>query len=404
MRMVLFISMVLLVIGAGYGYAGWRLIGGSGFPVRWRRMTWTLLGLLFILPVGMFILQVARDWGPSSTFLVWPAYVALGFVSFIVTLLLVRDVMWVLSRALGAFRRIAGGANQRKVVEPERRRFLIRASNLGVLGGAALVSGYGIARARRTPPIVPVDVPIPGLHPDLEGFTIVQITDIHVGLTVDRPFVEAIVERANSVAADLVVMTGDLVDGSVGSLRADVEPMGSLASVHGRYFVTGNHEYYSGVEPWIDEVRRLGYRVLLNEHTLISRGQGKILLAGVTDPTGGEFLSSHATSVAKAVEGAPEAHVRILLAHQPKSIFEASGLGVDLQLSGHTHGGQFVPWSFFAAMAQPYISGLHRHENTWVYVSKGAGYWGPPVRVGADSEITLVRLLRAADGSFSGVA
>jgi hypothetical protein len=169
--------------------------------------------------------------------------------------------------------------------------------------------------------------------------------------------------------------------------------MGSLAGVYGRYFVTGNHEYYSGVEPWLEEIRRLGFTVLINQHMVLRRGGGSVVLAGVTDPTGGDFLPTHATSVARALEGSPEADLRILLAHQPKSIFEASRLGIDLQLSGHTHGGQFVPWNFFAAMAQPYISGLHRHERTWIYVSKGAGYWGPPVRVGAASEISLLRLV-----------
>jgi len=417
MRILVFILVVCLIVALGYAYAGWRLIGRSGMNGPRRRFAWFVLVVLYLLPVGMFLLQIVRAWGPSSSVVVWPAYLTLAFASFTVTLLLLRDLARLIMKATQQLvRRLPGGSRGASLVSseneaanprsfsPRRRQFLANASSLGVLGSAALCTGYGVVEARRTPMIVPVDVPITGLHPDLDGFTILQITDLHIGLTVGREFVQSVTARSNRLAPDLVVFTGDLVDGSVPTLQEDVEPMGTLSSVHGRYFVTGNHEYYSGVEPWLDEVRRLGYRVLLNEHALIARGQGKILLAGVTDPTGGDFLSSHATSVAKAVEGAPDAHVRILLAHQPKSIFEAAGLGVDLQLSGHTHGGQFVPWSFFAAMAQPYISGLHRHENTWVYVSKGTGYWGPPVRVGAHSEITLVRLRRAAGETVSGRA
>jgi len=417
MRILVFILVVSLIVALGYAYAGWRLIARSGMDGARRRVAWSVLVILYLLPIGMFLLQIVGAWGPSSSVVVWPAYLTLAFASFTVTLLLLRDLAFL---AMKATAKLVGqwpggsleassvssekeGGNPRSF-SPQRRQFLVNASSLGVLGGAALCTGYGVVEARRTPTVVPVEIPITGLHPDLDGFTILQITDLHIGLTVGREFVQSVTARSNRLAPDLVVFTGDLVDGSVPALQEAVEPMGTLSSVHGRYFVTGNHEYYSGVEPWIDEVRRLGYQVLLNEHTLIGRGQGKILLAGVTDPTGGDFLGSHATSVAKAVEGAPDAHVRILLAHQPKSIFEAAGLGMDLQLSGHTHGGQFVPWSFFAAMAQPYVSGLHRHENTWVYVSKGTGYWGPPVRVGAHSEITLVRLRRAGGGSVSGGA
>ena len=403
MRMLLFIGVFLLILVAAYAYAGWRLLGGTGLRRGVARIVWMALALLLLLPVGVFVLQVVGEWGPSSTVLVWPAYVALGFVSFVVTLLLVRDGVWALGRLLRALR--GRMRNAEVPVSPERRLLLIRGSSLGVVGAAAALTGYGIIRARRTPPVVVVEVPFRGLHPDLEGFTIMQITDVHAGLTVGRSFVEAIVEQANTRAVDLLVMTGDMVDGSVPALRDDVEPMGRLSARYGRYFVTGNHEYYSGVEPWIAEMRRIGFSVLLNEHVVLERGGARVVLAGVTDPTGGQFLPEHASSVARAVDGAPDADLRLLLAHQPKSIFEAATLNIDLQLSGHTHGGQFVPWNFFAAMAQPYISGLHRHEHTWIYVSRGAGYWGPPVRVGAASELSLIRLVpERATGRGGGKA
>jgi predicted MPP superfamily phosphohydrolase len=166
-----------------------------------------------------------------------------------------------------------------------------------------------------------------------------------------------------------------------------------ISSGSGNFFVTGNHEYYSGVIEWIEEVKRLGFTVLLNEHVVITRGQARLLLAGVTDYRGGNFLPSHRSDPQKALNGALPADAKILLAHQPKNIFDAAQAGYDLQISGHTHGGQFFPWNLLVGFVQPYVSGLHTHQNTQIYVSRGTGYWGPPVRVGAPSEITLIKLV-----------
>jgi hypothetical protein len=144
---------------------------------------------------------------------------------------------------------------------------------------------------------------------------------------------------------------------------------------------------------WVEEVRRLGFSVLINEHRIITSGNQKMLLAGVTDYREGRMLTAHRSDPHKALKAAPATDVKILLAHQPKSIFAASRAGYDLQISGHTHGGQFFPWNLFVGLSQPYISGLHKHENTQIYVSRGTGYWGPPMRVGSPSEITLIKLV-----------
>ena len=168
--------------------------------------------------------------------------------------------------------------------------------------------------------------------------------------------------------------------------------MANLSARYGRYFITGNHEYYSGVGPWVEEAKRLGFDVLLNEHRIIRRGDGVILLAGVTDASAGGFVPAHASDPHKAIAGSPASDVRILLAHQPRSLYEAATAGYDVQISGHTHGGQFFPWNYLAAVGQPYIKGLHKHGKMWIYVSKGTGYWGPPVRLGARSEITAITL------------
>lgn len=179
-------------------------------------------------------------------------------------------------------------------------------------------------------------------------------------------------------------------------LSEHTAPLGSLRAPHGVYVVTGNHEYYAGAHAWIDELRRLGLRVLLNEHVAIERDGATLVLAGVTDFSAGHFDPAHRSDPIAALAGAPaEAAVRVLLAHQPRSAAAAAEAGFDLQLSGHTHGGQFLPWNLFVPMQQPYVAGLHRHRNMWVYVSRGTGYWGPPKRFGAPSEITRIRL-RAA--------
>ena len=171
-------------------------------------------------------------------------------------------------------------------------------------------------------------------------------------------------------------------------------PLAQLKAPFGKFFITGNHEYYSGAESWIEEADRLGYKPLINQHHVLKRGTSSLLLAGVTDFTAGQFIKAQESSAEVAVSGAPSCDVRILLAHQPKSIFGALPFQFDLQISGHTHGGQFFPWNVFAAVGQPYVLGLHKMENTWVYVSKGTGYWGPPVRLGARSEITILKLTK----------
>jgi len=227
----------------------------------------------------------------------------------------------------------------------------------------------------------------------LHDLKIVQFTDLHIGPMIKRDYVQTLVQQMNDLDADIIVMTGDLVDGSVFRLQAEVAPLANLKAKHGKFFITGNHEYYSGAEDWIAEMRRLGFTVLLNAHELIEVNGAKLLLAGVTDYRADRHIASHQSSPKKAMQGALESDVKILLAHQPKSIFEATEAGFDLQISGHTHGGQYYPWNFLAKMANPYIKGLHLHDNkTWIYVSPGTGYWGPPIRLGNEPEITVIRL------------
>ncbi|MDQ6684537.1 MAG: metallophosphoesterase, partial [Pseudomonadota bacterium] len=259
---------------------------------------------------------------------------------------------------------------------------------------AVAVTLWGFANARRTARVVRVDVPIAGLPPSLHGFSIAQISDVHVGPTIRAGYLERIVAAVNRLDADVVAITGDLVDGSVRELAEHVAPLAGLRSREGSFFVTGNHEYYSGAAAWVDELRRIGLTVLLNQHVVVRRGEAEVVVAGVTDYGAGHFDRAQASDPRAALASSPPgAALRILLAHQPRSAGAAAQAGFDLQLSGHTHGGQFLPWNFFVRLQQPFTAGLHRWRRMWVYTSRGTGYWGPPKRFGAPSEITLLRLV-----------
>ncbi len=261
---------------------------------------------------------------------------------------------------------------------------------------ALAVTVVGYVNARRVAGVVRVDVPIRDLPAELDGYAIAQFSDIHVGPTIKRAYLSAIVDKVNGLGADAIAVTGDLVDGSVQRLAMHTEPLARLKGNDGVFFVTGNHEYYSGALEWIAEVRRLGLTVLMNEHVVRRRGNAALIIAGVADYTAHHFHPEHKSDPQRAVRGAPpDVGARVLLAHQPRSAPEAAAAGFDLQLSGHTHGGQFFPWNLFVPLQQSFAAGLNRVRDMWVYTSRGTGYWGPPKRFGAPSEITLVRLVRA---------
>ncbi|HUN26036.1 MAG TPA: metallophosphoesterase [Steroidobacteraceae bacterium] len=273
---------------------------------------------------------------------------------------------------------------------------LAAASAAAAVVFAFLATGVGFANARRDARVVRVSIPLRDLPPALHGFTIAQVSDVHVGRTIKRPFVEAIVRAVNALDADLIAVTGDLVDGPVEELGRHIAPLAQLRARHGVYFVTGNHEYYAGEPAWSARLKSLGMNVLKNEHVVVRHGGAALVVAGVTDFGAHQFDARERSDPHAAIAGAPrDAGARILLAHQPRSAAEAERAGFDLQLSGHTHGGQFWPWMLFVRLQQPFTAGLHRLGRLWVYISRGTGYWGPPKRLGAPSEITLLELAPA---------
>jgi predicted MPP superfamily phosphohydrolase len=260
----------------------------------------------------------------------------------------------------------------------------------GIAFTGTTIGGVGVANAMSGFSVVNVEVKLDKLPRSLDGFKIAQLSDIHVGPTIGRDFVEKMVATTNSLGADLVAITGDLVDGSVENLGRHTEPLKDLKSPHGTFFVTGNHEYYSGVDEWLVELERLGVKHLRNRSVPIGNERGTFVLAGVTDHRAGEF--GDAPDLAFALRDRNTDDEVVLLAHQPREITEDQKHDVGLQLSGHTHGGQFWPWSWAVYLVQPVVKGLARFGRTQIYVSTGTGYWGPPMRVGTQAEITLVTL------------
>lgn len=398
--MIFFVALTMAMV-LSYSYIGWRLITPTAMPERKKRITWTILLTMPLLVPLSFLLQITTEESGWSDALGWVAYISMGFFSLLFALLLTRDLFWVLSRFAGKIGSLArsishGGTNPGDLPsDPSRRRFFVQSMNFGIVGLSSFMTGFGIYEARRRATIVEVAIPISGLPPEFDGYRITQITDIHVGPTIKRDFVRMVVDEVNHLDTDMIVFTGDLVDGSVPGLRGEVAPLEDLDAPDGRFFVTGNHEYYSGAEPWIEEVDRIGFTVLMNEHRIIRKGRSGIVLAGVTDYHAGRFIPDQESDPTGAIDGAPEDLVRILLAHQPRSIYSASRAGYDLQISGHTHGGQYLYGNLLVAMSQPYLKGLHLHDRTWVYISSGTGYWGPPLRLGVPSEITRFTLRTA---------
>lgn len=382
-RLAIFLSVVLSVTAAIHYYLWARLVRDVAWPEPWHKwLTVALVALAVLMPLGIVLTRLLpRD---LLSPIMWVAYTWMGLMFFLFVLLLpadvIRGISWLIDHLGGA------------PIDPERRLFLSRLFGGAVGLGALGMAGWGFYSAMRPVAVKPVTVAIHNLPAGLAGFRIVQLTDIHVGPTIGRDFIDHLVARTNALGPDLIAITGDLVDGSVANLGHLVLRLADLRARHGVFFVTGNHEYFSGADEWIAHLRGLGVTVLRNEHITLEHDGHKLDIAGIDDPTGSNFAPGHGSDLPRALAGRNQAHPVILLAHQPKGADLAAHHGVTLQISGHTHGGQMFPFNLLVGLQQPFVAGLHRLHNTSIYVSTGTGYWGPPMRLGVPAEITDLTL------------
>jgi predicted MPP superfamily phosphohydrolase len=385
-RFVVFIAVAVGLFGGIHYYLWLRLARDPHWPSPWG----TVLAWFFVLAaVGVpaaVILSRGRSHTVAGQAAIWSAYIWLGVMFLLFTAVLATDV----GRLLVA---IARRISSNGVVDAQRRTFIARIAAGAI---AAIVSGLSVVAIRSA--LAPVEVRrvrvrLARLPRAQHGLTIVQITDLHVGPTIGREVVEDIVTRTNALTPDIVAITGDLVDGSVAELRAAVAPLANLRARHGVFFVTGNHEYFSGAEAWLNELPRLGIRVLGNERVSIGEGDASFDLGGIEDRSAHRYggLSPEA-ALARALDGRDPKRELVLLAHQPRSMLDAAAFGVGLQISGHTHGGQIWPFGFLVRLQQGFFPGLHRHGDAQIYVSRGTGYWGPPMRLAEPAELTHLTL------------
>jgi predicted MPP superfamily phosphohydrolase len=272
----------------------------------------------------------------------------------------------------------------------------ISALHWAIFALSVLIAVVGTIQALSGPRVKKVAVPITGLPKELEGLKIAQISDLHVGPTIRHGYVNNVVQKVLRLEPDLIAVTGDIADGNPQSLAPHFKPLGHLKARLGTYYITGNHEYYWGAEAWIEALRELGFTPLINQNKTVTEKGVKIMVAGVADTSAHHFIPAHRTDPQKAASTAEDVRFKLLLAHRPDSSEAAEPFGFHLQLSGHTHGGQFFPFRLLARMAHRYFWGLHKHGNMWVYVNAGTGYWGPAQRFSVPSEITLLTLAPAA--------
>jgi predicted MPP superfamily phosphohydrolase len=369
-----FVVLALSLVGGAHWYIAQRLVLDAGLEGAARTAA---LAAVAVLGIGALLTPGLERWlAPPALrivafpFLIWMGLFWLAFVA-----LAFSDLVLVLM-----------GALVRDVSGPRAAL---------VSGGVAVAAGLALRNGLRVPAVRRVEIALARWPRALDGFRIVQISDIHIGPLLGRGFARALTERVNALAPDLVAVTGDLVDGPVESLREEVAPFAELRGRHGVFFVTGNHDVYSGGEPWVECVRALGMRPLRNERVAIG-GEAGFDLAGVDDHRG-DWVHGSSEDLEQALAGRDPSRALVLLAHDPGTFRRASAAGIDLQLSGHTHGGQIWPFNYLVRLAVPWVAGLHRVGTSLLYVSRGSGFWGPPMRLLAPAEITEL-ILRSGDG------
>ncbi len=370
-----FITVLLTVLVAGHLYLAQKLVWGPDLPAPWSGLV--LAGLaagaltLVLQPLGERLLAP-----PASRWIAWPASLWMGTAFFLLVGGLATDLLGLLAGAAAVGAPPGTGAGRVQAV-------LILALGLGA-------AGRGLHEVRRGPALRRETVRLARWPAALDGFRIVQISDVHIGPILDRAFAAELTARVNALRPDLVVITGDLVDGDVRRLGAEVAPFAALEAAHGVYFVTGNHDYYSGADAWVARLEELGLRALRNTRVAIGPAEAGFDLAGVEDRHAHLVSRRWRSDLAAALAGREPQRPVVLLAHDPLTFKDAAPLGVDLQLSGHTHGGQIWPFRYLVRLSTPFVAGHYRRGDAQLYVSRGTGFWGPAMRLFAPAEITKI--------------
>ncbi|MEX2206875.1 MAG: metallophosphoesterase [Myxococcota bacterium] len=380
---IAFLTIALTVLLGGHAYLAQRLVFDPEVASPLRGFALGLIGLGLATLVAQPIAErvIAPPW---NRIVGWPASLWMGIAFLLLITLAASDLLRFLA---GGVAYAAGGALP-DAASSARGLAAITAAVVGVAGLLALVSGL------RPPRLVRIEIPLARWPRALDGFRIAQISDIHIGPLRDRRFSRHLTERVNALAPDLTCVTGDLVDGSARLLADEVTPFGELRARHGVYFVTGNHDHYSGANDWVGVIEKLGLVPLRNRHVTVRCEGASFVLAGVDDHRGG-FGDGQREDLPQALAGVDPAQPVVLLAHDPSTFKRASHSGVDLQLSGHTHGGQIWPFRWLVRLATPFVAGRYTRNGAELYVSRGTGFWGPPMRLFAPAEITEITLRRA---------
>lgn len=354
---------VTALLGIAYAYLAARLAEGAGSAL----VLAAPFVFIWILPVVYWGSERGRE-GILDKLIHRASYLSMAWVSFALVLTLARDAALAATLAMPDLHAKVAGFGWGYVMV-----------------GSLVAIAIGAAAAFAGPRVKEVEVRVENLHPDLDGFRIAQISDLHVGPNIGRRYVQRVVDETRELRADIVVLTGDIVDGPVGKLAGDVAPLAALANA---YFILGNHDCYAGAESWMAHFRQMGMTVLANASTVVRKGAARLLIGGMVDPA--------YRRLAPSIQITEAAEFKLLLAHNPRLAPLGAKAGFDLQLSGHTHGGQFFPWTLAVRLVHaPHVAGLSREGRMQVYVSAGTGTWGPPVRFGTSPELTLIRLVQA---------
>jgi len=369
-----------------HGYVAWRFIPALGFSSSQTILAYTAVFILSLLPILPIALRMSGNESKLIDKFSFVGYTSLGFFTLSFFIFVAKDLVLQLIALLGHI------IDEDNPFDNSKRDFIKKSISISMITLAGSATVYGFYSARKGPFIIKHDIYIKNLPEAYENFSIAQISDLHVGPTIKRPYVEDVLEKISHLNPDFIAVTGDLVDGSVKYLRSDLQPLKDMIAPYGTFFVTGNHEYYSGVDQWLDETDRLGMKNLINTNEIISKSGDEIAIAGITDLNAHQINLSHRSDPELALASLPKDIIKIVLAHQPNSIHAVHKVGADLQLSGHTHGGQFWPFTYPVKLASTYIAGYYDHFGTQIYVNRGTGYWGPPLRIGVPAEITLIRL------------